>query len=239
MKNKKNKEMNLDKIKDILISFGINEDIFCHASKMDLNIVKLFYEKLVCNYSLKNIDEVTRNLLGVYGNYIATKYYKNLYSNVENEVPIIYNNKEITKADISFVDENNKVFYVEVKAAKQIIDNIRNYVDLDLPLNNCYLDKDNEIMKYKMIGKKLIEQVKKLSKNNNNIIVAVFEGCYIDSIIRQKLSELNARIDVINVNIERLEEDIKRRLILARNNILESKNIDFKGINLKSKRTII
>lgn len=222
----KEKNINIDKIKNILISFGINKEIFYHASKMDLNIIKLFYEKLIANYSIKNVDEVTRNLLGVYGNYIATLYYKKFYKNVENEVPIKNeNNKEITKADISFTDKNNKVFYVEVKAAKQIIDNIRNYVDSDIPLNNCYTDKDSEIIKYKMIGKKLIEQVNKLSKNNKNVIVTVFEGCYIDDIIKAKLNKLNVNINIINVNINDLEEEIKRKLILVREYIIKNKDL--------------
>lgn len=217
----------INKLKNILISFNIGEEIFNHASKMDLNIEKMFYDKIINDYSDKTLDEVTRNLLGVYGNYIATLYYKKIYKDTKNEVPIIDDNgKEITRADISFTDGLGKKTYVEVKAAKQIIDNIRNYVDLDEDLSNCYSDKDSEIIKYKMIGKKLITQVKKLSKTGANVIVAIFDGCYMDDIIKDELKDLNAKINIINMNINDLEEEIKRKLILARNYVIKNTILD-------------
>lgn len=220
----------ISKLKNILISFNIGEEIFNHASKMNLNIEKMFYDKIINDYSDKTLDEVTRNLLGVYGNYIATLYYKKIYKDTKNEVPIIDDNgKEVTRADISFTDGLGKKTYVEVKAAKQIIDNIRNYVDLDEDLSNCYSDKDSEIIKYKMIGKKLITQVKKLSKTGANVIVTIFDGCYMDDIIKDELKDLNAKINIINMNINDLEEEIKRKLILARNYIMENTTLNIEN----------
>ena len=63
-----------EKLKEFLIDCGINSHIFYHASKMDISIIRLFKEKIINNYSLKTLDEVTKNLLGVYGNFIATSY---------------------------------------------------------------------------------------------------------------------------------------------------------------------
>ena len=116
----------------LLVSCGISKQILNQASLMDLNIPKLIYEKLICKYNTKTLDEVTKNLLGVYGNYIATLYCKRMYKNVQNEVPIKdKSGKVITKADIVFTDLNDNENYCEVKATNQIIDNIRNYVDKD------------------------------------------------------------------------------------------------------------
>ena len=197
---------------------------------MDLNIEKMFFDKIINNYSPKALEEMTKNLLGVYGNYIATLYYKKIYKDVENEVPIKDDNgKEITKVDISFTDNFGKKTYVEVKATKQIIDNIRNYVDSEEDLNKCYSDKDKEIIKYKMIGKKLITQVKKLSETKSNVIVAIFDGCYIDNIIKRELRDLNVSINIINMNINDLEEEIKRKLVMARNYVLENTILDIEN----------
>lgn len=226
------KEINADKIKNILISFGINEDIFLNAEKMDLNITKIFCDKLINDYSQKTLEEVTRNLLGVYGNYIATQFYKGKYKKVLNEVPILDDdNNEITRADISFFDLNGKLNYVEVKATEQIIDYEKSYVDsLEIYDNK----KEYEIMKYKMIGKKLIEQVKKLSKDNINVIVAIFEGCHMDDIIKEKLNMLGIKINIIDVNIYTLIDEIKRILTLSRDYILENNIINIDCIKQKN-----
>ena len=63
-----------EKFIDFLIACGINRQVLDHASKMDLNVPKIIYDKILMNFSEKTLDEVTKNLLGVYGNYIATKY---------------------------------------------------------------------------------------------------------------------------------------------------------------------
>lgn len=212
----------------LLTSCGISKQILNQASLMDLNIPKLIYEKLICKYNMKTLDEVTKNLLGVYGNYIATLYCKKMYKNVENEVPI-KNEKGniIIKADISFIDEEEKENYCEVKAASQIIDNIRNYVDEDNNELSYFTDKDNIIIKYKNIGKKLITQVKKLSSTNKKVNVFIFSGCIVDEIIKQKLKELNVRVITLATNINELEEEIKSMLIHIHDIIINNINFDF------------
>lgn len=60
----------------ILNEFGIKKPILEEASKMDINVPMLFYDKIINNPSAENIDNVTKNLLGVYGNYLATHYFK-------------------------------------------------------------------------------------------------------------------------------------------------------------------
>lgn len=152
-----------EKLKEFLIDCGINSHIFYHASKMDISIIRLFKEKIINNYSLKTLDEVTKNLLGVYGNFIATSYCKHLYKDVKNEVAIKDKmGKVITKADISYVDNDGMLNYCEVKAAHQIIANKRNYIDDERYKEVFYEDKVEEIIKYKNIGRKLLTQVKKI-----------------------------------------------------------------------------
>ena len=203
-----------EKLKEFLIRFGINDQIFYHASKMDVSIIRLFKEKIINNYNLKTLDEVTKNLLGVYGNFIATCYCRALYNDVKNEVPIKDKmGKVITKADISYIDNNDKLNYCEVKAAHQIIDNIRNYVDEDNVKEGFYEDKDQEILKYKNIGKKLINQVKKLSSTKERVNVIIFKGCYVDDVIKRKLSDFNANILTIMVDINELETEIMRKIM--------------------------
>lgn len=68
----------------ILNEFGIKKPILEEASKMDINVPMLFYDKIINNPSAENIDNVTKNLLGVYGNYLATHYFKMQGYDVEN-----------------------------------------------------------------------------------------------------------------------------------------------------------
>ena len=212
----------------LLVSCGISKQILNQASLMDLNIPKLIYEKLICKYNTKTLDEVTKNLLGVYGNYIATLYCKRMYKNVQNEVPIKdKSGKVITKADIVFTDLNDNENYCEVKATNQIIDNIRNYVDKDENKLSYFTDKDNIIIKYKNIGKKLITQVKKLLTTSKKVNVFIFEGCIVDEIIKQKLKGLNVKVITLATNINELEEEIKSMLIHIHDIIINNINFDF------------
>lgn len=222
----------------ILNEFGINLDIINIATKMDLDIVELFYEKIFTNNSPGNILVVVRNLLGVYGNYYATKYFTNKGYVIINELPV--RNKlgiTVTKADLAFIDNEGRLNLCEVKATTQIIDNIRNYVDPNKNENiGYYEDKDEEILKYKYIGKKLIKQALKLSKGGAVVNIIVFEGCYIDGIIKKQLEQLGAKISVLSPNINALENDIK----VAVNEISKHRlNCAFESsdfINHKSKR---
>lgn len=216
-----------------LNEFGITKPILEEASKMDINVPMLFYDKIINNPSAENIDNVTKNLLGVYGNYLATHYFKMQGYDVENEVGVYDNGNGnlLTRADISFIDSNGIRNYCEVKAAYQIIDNIRNYKDNSLEKTGYYKDLDAEIIKYKKIGEKLIKQVKKLSKDGSLVNVIIFDGCYMDEIIKQELKKLGANIITLNVNIYDLEENIKKNVlrILSYFSKNVTTNIDYKG----------
>lgn len=202
---------------EILNRFGITKPLLMEASKMDINVPMLFYDKIINNPSAENIDNVTKNLLGVYGNYLATHYFKMQGYDVENEVGVYDNGNLLTRADISFTDSNGRRNYCEVKAAFQIIDNIRNYKDNSLDRTGYYKDLDAEIIKYKKIGVKLIKQVEKLSKDGSLVNVIIYDGCYMDEIIKQKLKELGANIITLNVNIYDLEENIKKNVLRVLN----------------------
>ena len=54
--------------------------------------------------------------------------------------------------------------------------------------------KDNEIIKYKNIGKKLINQVCKLKKTNKKVIVVLPEDCIIDNVIKNELLKQDVEI---------------------------------------------
>lgn len=215
----------------ILNEFGITKPILEEASKMDINVPMLFYDKIINNPSAENIDNVTKNLLGVYGNYLATHYFKMQGYDVENEVGVYDNGNLLTRADIFFIDSNGIRNYCEVKAAFQIIDNIRNYKDNSLEKTGYYKNLDAEIIKYKKIGEKLIKQVKKLSKDGSLVNVIIFDGCYMDEIIKQELKDLDANIITLNVNIYDLEENIKKNVlrILSYFSKNVTINIDCKG----------
>lgn len=222
---------NENEIIKILNEFGITKPILEEASKMDINVPMLFYDKIINNPSAENIDNVTKNLLGVYGNYLATHYFKMQGYDVENEVGVYDNGNLLTRADISFIDSNGIRNYYEVKAAYQIIDNIRNYKDNSLEKTGYYKNLDAEIIKYKKIGEKLIKQVKKLSKDGSLVNVIIFDGCYMDEIIKQELKKLGANIITLNVNIYDLEENIKKNVlrILSYFSKNVTTNIDCKG----------
>lgn len=194
---------------------GISMPIFLLARKMDLDLVKLFNDKIFNNYNEKSLDVVTKNLLGLYGNFIATNYFKALgYDTINEKVIIDENNKCITKADVSFLDKNGNLNLCEVKAVSQIIDNIRNYVDdEDNNKIGSFEDKDEEIIKYKNIGKKLIKQVEKLKKTNGKVNVVIFQNCIIDDVIIEKLKNLDVNIITIGVDVKELENQIRNMVL--------------------------
>ena len=223
--------LNERKLINIFNDNGITFPIFNHAKMMDFNLIKLFNDKIFNNYNEKSLEVVTKNLLGVYGNYIASNYFKVLGFKVENEKDIKdKNNIVLTKADISFIDKEGNLNLCEVKATPQIIDNIRNYVDKDEQITGTYTDKDEEIIKYKNIGKKLIKQVSKLKTSNNKVNVVVFEGCFIDDIIKEKLARENVNIITINVDINELENNIRKMVISIKK--------DYENIIVQNNNTI-
>lgn len=201
----------------IINKVGINDEIVKIASKMDIDIVRLFYDKVICsneNNIDENIDIVSKSMLGIYGNYISSKYLNSLGYETVNEFPVVNSDgKLLTKADIAFYDKDNMLNLCEVKMSYQILDNIRNYSDFDEEdKKGSYTDKDLIIIKYKNIGKKLLKQVEKLSLTNAKVNVITFDGCYIDDIILSKLKEMKVHHMVINVNIESLEKELKKMI---------------------------
>ena len=205
-----------EKLIYIINKVGINDKIMSVANKMNIDIVRLFFDKIYnCTQDKidENIDVVCKSLLGVYGNYIATTYFEALGYKTVNEFPIMdSNNNLLTKADIAFYDNDNILNLCEVKMSHQILDNIRNYVDLDEYNKGSYTDKDLIIIKYKNIGKKLLKQVEKLSKTGAKVNVITFDGCYIDDIILSKLKKMKVENKIINVNIDELENELNNMI---------------------------
>jgi hypothetical protein len=118
----------------------------------------------------------------------------------------------ITKADIAFYDRDNKLNLCEVKLASQIIDNIRNYRSDKEELYNgkVYYDMDDDIIKYKRIGDKLLTQSKKLKQSGHIVNVVIFSGCYMDDIIKDNLEkEIGVNIKLINMDFNIFEEQLK------------------------------
>ena len=212
--------INNDKeLKEFITYNGIPKEIFNHADKMDLSITDLFKDKIINNYSEKNLVQVTSNLLGVYGNYIATYYYNRRYGNSLNEVPIYdEEGKEITKADVVFTDNDGIKNYCEVKASPWIIHDGKIYVDDSLSKK----EKQLEIIKYKRIGKKLVTQASKLTKENSKVNVVVFKGCIIDDKIKDKLDNLGVNIHTLNMDIVELEEYIKNTILSIKMKLITS-----------------
>lgn len=202
---------------------GINNDIFQLAEKMDINLPRLFYEKLLVSPSKENKESLSKNLLGIYGNYFATFYFKGMNYNVSNEFPV-YDEKQnlITKADLAFFDKTGVLNYCEVKATSQIIDNIRNYYDVkENGYVGGYYDIDSEIIKYKNIGKKLLKQVDKLSMPGVKVNVIVFNGCRVDNVIAEELQKRNVNIQRLAININDLEKYVDSIIDSVIKNILK------------------
>ncbi len=213
---------------------GINEEIINLASKMDTDLLRLFYEKILCvsedEELLKNISIISKMLLGIYGNYLVSCYYKELGYDVKNEYEVRDNNTLVTRADLAFTDRDGNLNLCEVKATSQIIDNIRNYNSSDEEKYNdrYYYDKDKEIIQYKEIANKLIKQTSKLLKANKRVIVIIFDGCFMDDIVRDKLNKMGAIIFTLAVNINELERyvyDVVNKIACDLKVIKTSKNI--------------
>lgn len=210
---------------------GINDKLIFEAKKMDVDLVRLFYEKIVLEKDLHklkdNVDVITKSLLGIYGNYVVTSYFEALGYEVENEYPVYDENKKLlTKADLAFVDNNGVVNLCEVKTTSQIIDNIRNYKDDEEKKYNgeYYYDMDSDIIKYKEIGVKLIKQVTKLKKSGKKVLVVIFNGCFMDDIIKDKLSSLGVSVFTMAPNVKDLEEQLRIMVTNVCNILKNTKN---------------
>lgn len=225
-------------ILEVLNENGINDEIIKLASHMDIDLVHIFYDKIIGVKDLNklniNKDIIVKMFLGIYGNFIASSYYKALGFDVKNEDPICdEEGNEITRADISFVDSFGNLHLCEVKTTPQIIDNIRNYQQEDEQMYNdkYYYDMDNDIIKYKEIGKKLINQSKKLKTASNNVNVVIFSGCFMDDIIKDKLTNLGVNVKVIGIDVNELKRNVEYIVENISNKLNEpKKNIYFYGL---------
>lgn len=204
--------ININLIVKSIVYKSFSEEIINEAIKMDFNLVNLCYNMIDSEKPRESFDAVLNALCGIYGNIIATKYFRQLGYEVKNEYPIYdKKGKKVTMADVFFVDKNNTCNYCEVKAATQIILNDKAYINTDLV--NGYFSGDlyvfnknnNPIIKYKMIAKKLIRQVKNLSLDKNGIVnVIIFNGCNFDEKLKIKLEKMNVNIIILPTNINDL-----------------------------------
>ena len=148
----------------------------------------------------------------------------------DNKLQIFKNNEFGEVRTIT--DEEGNLNLCEVKLASQIIDNIRNYKSEDEELYNgkVFYDMDDDIIKYKKIGDKLITQVKKLKNSGKNITVVIFEGCYMDDIVRDKLTkDLEVNIKTIAINVKHLKEQIEEIVEDISSELLEKNSIYLSG----------
>ncbi len=200
-----------NKIFNCLSKFGIDKNIIDIANKMDVDLVKLIYDKIInCNLKNKdkNIDSVSKNILGIYGNYVAYLYYTGLGYSVFLEYPVHdENNKVLTKADLAFYDKEGKLNLCEVKTTFEIILSKVNY-------KKTKEDSDKlDIIKYLNIGKKLLKQVKKLKKKSDRINVVIFNNCYVDGIVKNILIKNNVSIRLLSLDVYELYTQIKTNIL--------------------------
>ena len=205
--------ININLIVKAIVYKNFSEEVINEAIKMDFNLVNFCYNMIISERPRESFDTVLSALCGIYGNIIATKYFTQLGYEVKNEYPVYdKRGKKVTRADIFFIDENNVYNYCEVKAATQIILNDKAYINTDLI--NGYYSRDlyvfnkknnNPIIKYKMIAKKLIKQVKNLSLDRNGTVnVIIFNECNFEEKLRIKLEKMNVNIISLPTNINDL-----------------------------------
>lgn len=216
-----------DKIMIALKKAGVTPEIFELAQKMEMSLPHLFYEKVIEDKSPLALEQLSKHLLGLYGNYFSSYYYKNLGYEVENEYPVYdENGKLLTRADLYFIDNEGKENYCEVKAAEQIISRTENYKDSDEEsLSSSYHSTLDEIKKYKSIGSKLLKQVDKLSKSGKKVNVIIFSGCNLDDEIKSKLKEKNVIIRPLMMDIKQLEKFTMKLVFDVRSNLQMTSNI--------------
>ena len=200
--------MEKDFLLSVLNNNGINNSFIDVASKMNVDIKNMIYEKLIKSYSKENFDVMVSTLMGIYGNYISKYYFEKIGFEVINEVPVYSDNKLQTSCDL-IVKKDNNVYYGETKTSPYLL----------YKSNYNHYDKN---YKYECMGLKLINQIEKLKKVSDNVFVVIFDGCIINQELLDKLKELNVKIIKISLNVFELEKNIKDEL----NNIIE----DYKSI---------
>ena len=217
-----------DKIMHAMKQSGVPTMVFEIAKKMDMNLPRLFYEKILKSKTYSDKVAFANNLIGVYGNYFAMFYYKSKKFNVQNEVSLYDNDKKFDlKADLGFMDNYGMQNYCEVKASPYV-GNITNYYDSDD--KNVTLEfSDKDLLKYDNIGRKLLKQVERLLKYGK-VTVVIFKGCAISKDVMEKLLDLNVEIKTLAIDIKELEnfiDDVIQKTLdhLNKKNINPSKKV--------------
>ena len=75
------------------------------------------------------------------------------------------------------------------------------------------------------MGKKLINQVKKLKTCSSFVIVSIFNGCILDDEIKEKLNSLKVNIHTMSLDISYLTSQIIRMIVGIREDYEESLNL--------------
>ncbi len=224
MEKKHNNKNYIDKelYEEIMIAMkrsGVPDAVFELAKKMDMNLPKMFWDKILNSKNSNDILSFSRNLLGIYGNYFAALYYKERYVNVKTEMPLYgQDNKPCTNVDISFVDENGVLNLCEVKASPYI-GIVDNYIDENgnIVNNNSGIE---EMKKYKNIGEKLLTQINKLTEYPAKVNVVIFEGSVISDEIDKEIKKKNEELKDKNKTLE--DEIISKKTMSITINQLES-----------------
>ena len=78
---------------------------------------------------------------------------------------------------------------------------------------------DSDIIKCKEIGVILIKQVTRLKKSGKKVLVVIFNGCFMDDIIKDKLSNLGVSVFTMAPNVKELEEQLRIMVTNVSNNL--------------------
>lgn len=218
----------INKIIDVMLDCGIDKRVITLSEKMDLYLPYLFYEKLIISDDENDKKSLSKNLLGVYGNFFATLYFSGMGYNVKNEFVLKdFDGNWLGKTDIAFKDKDDNTVCCEVKAISNILGENATYIDSnsnDIKYNTA--NQKKELNKYKSVGKKLLKQVKKIIKSGNKPMVVVYNGCYIDNDIKIQLDDLGVFIMTLQINIKDLENavnNIVNEIKYASEDILDKK----------------
>ena len=227
-KNEIDKET-YNKICIILKKSGISSDILKLANKMHLNLPRLFISKLIEDEDEKSKEDLIKNLLGVYGNYEATKELIEAGFKVENEEQVpVYDGSKKKSVDLVFSNQKGAKVYCEVKISKQILDYQKTYVDADKKsLNDSKFCDDTKV--YQSIGKKLLNQVDALNSTGIPVIVFIVRDCYAPEII-EKLQNKKVYVMRLKKDFSSINKEVRQIVNTAAEMIEEEKTLGKKRL---------
>ncbi|MDD2434926.1 MAG: hypothetical protein PHO63_01590 [Bacilli bacterium] len=234
---KKNLSLEQKEIIDDYLNYAktiLPEEVIKMARKMKLDINEIL-KNMLFSSKRELFESSVSNLLGAYGNYIATDYLSSKYPKIENE-KVIETSKGITVVDICFLDKKI-INLCEVKVVVQLLSSLSAYREYDtndlkredFVFNKGYSQKRNFVSS----GKKLLKQIDKLvayrlSNKNVKVNCITFKDCYIDPKILKKLENLKVNVITIPVSVheilDRVNSDMAKiytygKDLLANNNL--------------------